>query len=386
MEKLVSVALLITVFFVWGCGSSQEKTTSSESVSSWEFEIVDSIAIPIMESLRILAIHPDQELFLSEISNENSPLVLVNGEGKIIQKFEVPRDSPSAFGLYSTGAIFSGDSMLIQGQRGLFFYDLAFNFITNLPKPYPSSGSMIYNGSPHLQSASTHKGKSLISFSGSPQNELPSITRGFYESYNTFDLITVETKEFFPILPFHPSSKYKKSGKAFSMISAEFSTKGSALSYVYREDTMLYDVDLLDPKLEIAATSIPFDYFLVKPGFEFGEKEDFLRPQSRWGIIISLQKVENLDLITYTSGVELENLPARDLPISEFYTTLDKLNPIKWIVRNSDKRFSQPKHFPKKFNPGLVDQKNRIWALQNHSILDHEPEHQILYQLKLVEK
>lgn len=367
-------------------GSCSEKTERITDSLDYELEIVDSIAIPIMESLRILAIHPDQELFLFEISNENSPLVLVDGDGKVVQKFDVPRDSPNAFGLYSTGAIFIGDTMVIQSQRGLFFYDLEFNFINNLLKPYPSSGAMIYNGSPHLQSATTHKGKSLISFSGSPQNELPSITREFYDSYNTFDLITVETKEFSPILPFHPSSKYQKSGKAFSMISTEFSTKESRLSYVYREDTMLYDVDLLDPKLEIAATSIPFDHFHVKPGFEFGEKEDFLKPQSLWGIIISLQKVGDLDLITYTSGVELENLPARELPRSDFYASLAKLNPIKWIVRNSDKRFSEAKHFPRKFNPGQVDQKNRIWALQNHSILDHEPDHQILYQLKLVQK
>jgi hypothetical protein len=383
MQKLLSGAVLMTAFFVWGCGSSEEKRIGDSL--DYELVIVDSIQVATLERLVLLDIQPEKDLFLFSVSTSNAPMLTTNSKGEVLQRFEVPKDAPTGFGGITSGGIFMGDTIVIQGPRGVYFYDLEFNFLKGLKRTYPPKG-MIYSGFDHVRFVESFAGPSLISFSGNPQTDFPPNRKEYYEEYNAFDLIPLSNEEFKPIAPLHPDSRYLKSGEAFNFISVTFSTKGPQLTYAHQYDTLLYDVDLFDPELTQKPVGIPFDNFVMKKGFPYGSQEDYSGPSDYAGQISNLYKVGNLDIITYSSGIKKEDLPPTTLSRAEFRKETNRMNPPKWIIRNEKNQFSKPKLLPTSYRIARVDSQNRIWAMQNVNELDEEPEVVTVYLLKLVQK
>lgn len=383
MGKLLSGAVLIAAFFVWGCGSSNESI--SEGSNEWELVIEDSIQIASLEGLELMDIHPEKDLFLFSVSANNSPMLTTNSNGEIQDRFEVPKDAPTGFGGITSGGIFMGDTMVIQGPSGIYFYDLEFNFIKGLKRTYPPNG-LIYSGFDHVRFVKSFEGPSLISFSGNPQTDFPPNQKAYYEKYNAFDLIPLSTEEFKPIVPLHPDSRYLKSGEAFNFISVTFSIKETLLTYAHQSDTLLYDVDLMDPQLSQKAIGIPFDRFVLKSGFSYGSQEDYSSPSDYQGQISNLYKVGNLDILTYSSGIKKEDLPPTTLSRAEFRKETNRMNPQKWMIRNEKNQFSKPKLLPTSYRIVRVDFQNRIWAMQDVNEMEEEPEVVTVYQLKLVQK
>ncbi|MCU0402221.1 MAG: hypothetical protein MUE75_14650 [Algoriphagus sp.] len=381
MSKFLYTSIFLASFLAWGCNTSNEKSEFND----WELEIVDSIQIPTLESLNLMDVNPEKDLILFSVSKENTPMVLANGKGQVLARLEIPKDAPTAFGGVCSGAIFKGDSIVIQGRQGLYFYDLEFNFLSNLKRTYPPKG-LIFSGFDHLRLASTYEGNKFISFSGNPQTDFPPNKREYYQNFNGLDLITLASQEFKPIAPLHPESRYLKSGMAFNFISLTFSVSKNQLTYAHQSDSLLYDLDLMDPSLKQTATKIPFDKFVLRNGFPYGSQEDYDGPTDYEGQISNLFKVEGHDLILYYSGIKKENLPPTSIGREEYRKETNRMNPQKWIVRSGKDSFSQPKILPKKYQIERVDSQNRIWAKQNVSQLAEEPEVVTYYQLKLTEK
>lgn len=380
--KYLRLEFLYILIFSFSCIS---KTDSIEESLEFELEVIDSIQIPVLENLTLLDVHPKKDLFLFSVDGKNSPLVLTNDKGLEIKRLEAPSDAPNGFGGYCSSGIFMGDTIVVQGVRGLYFYDLNLNFLKNNNRTYPPKG-MIFLGFDHLKYAETYLGPSLISFSGNPQTELPPNDPGYYQNYNALDLIPLDSIEFKPILPFTPESRFLKSEEAFNFISLSFSVKDHLLTYAHQNDTLLYEVYLLDPSLIQKPIGIPFDQFIFKKGFPYGGQEDYESPSDIQGSISSIFKVENIDLIFYTSGLKMENFPPSNDDRSQYRDAIEILNPKKWIVRSDGNRFSQPKLAPSSYRISRVDQRNRIWAQQNIEALDEEPEVNTFYQIKLVRK
>lgn len=299
MKKQLFV-LGLNLLLAFACASKEEKTSG---LLTWELEIVDSIQIQTLEDLELMAVQPEKELFLFSVFAKNTQMILTNSSGEILRRLDVPKDAPNGFGGLCAGAIFMGDSIIIQGPQGIYFYDLEFNFLKSLKRPYPPKG-MFYSGFDHVYSAETFAGPSLISFSGNPQTDFPPNQKGYYENYNAFDLIPLGTEEFKPIAPLHPDSRYLKSEEAFNFISLTFSLAGNKLTYAHQEDTLLYDVDLKDQQLQQKAMGIPFDKFVLKSGYPYGEEEDYTLTSDYAGKIANILKVGDLDLIIYYSGLK----------------------------------------------------------------------------------
>ena len=383
MNKFLTGTVLSAVIFVWGCGAPEEKRNIDSL--TWELEIVDSIQIATLEDLELMSVQAEKDLFLFSVFGKSTQMILTNSSGEILRRLDVPKDAPNGFGGLCAGAIFMGDTIIIQGRQGVYLYDLEFNFLKGLKRPYPLHG-MFYSGFDHLYFAETSAGSSLVSFSGNPQTDFPPNQKGYYENYNAFDLIPLGTEEFKPTAPLHPDSRYLKSGEAFNFISLTFSVAENELTFAHQADTMLYDVDLKDPQLAQKAMRIPFDKFVLKSGFPYGSEEDYTSVEDIGGNIANLLKVGDLDLITYYSGLKRENFPSLDLGREAYQREIAQMNPQKWIVRNSKDQFSEPKLLPKKHRIVRVDIQNRIWAMQNVNELEEEPEVITLYQLKLVQK
>lgn len=378
--KYPRIELFCFLIFIWSCDSKLDLDGKS---MEFELEVIDSIQIPVLESLTLLDVHPNKDLFLFSINDNNSSLILTSKQGEEISRLEVPRDAPNGFGGYCSSGIFKGDTIIIQGVRGIYFYDLELNFLKNINRTYPPRG-IIFLGFDHLKYADTYLGPSLISFSGNPQTELPPNDPGYYQNYNALDLIPLESPEFKPILPFTPESRYSRSEEAFNIISLSFSVKDHLLTYAHQNDTLLYEIDLLDPSLIQKPIGIPFDQFIFKKGFPYGGQEDYESPSDIQGSITSIFKVGNLDLIIYTSGLKMENFPPKNDDRSQYRAAIQRLNPKKWIVRSDGNRFSQPKLAPSSYRISRVDHRNRIWAQQNIEELEEEPEVNTFYEIKLV--
>ena len=383
MNKFLTGTVLSAVIFVWGCGAPEEKRNIDSL--TWELEIVDSIQIATLEDLELMSVQAEKDLFLFSVFGKSTQMILTNSSGEILRRLDVPKDAPNGFGGLCAGAIFMGDTIIIQGRQGVYLYDLEFNFLKGLKRPYPLHG-MFYSGFDHLYFAETFAGPSLVSFSGNPQTDFPSNQKGYYENYNAFDLIPLGTEEFKPTAPLHPDSRYLKSGEAFNFISLAFSLAGNKLTYAHQADTLLYDLDLNDPQLKQKSMRIPFDKFVLKSGFPYGDEEDYMVVSDSPGKLDNILKVGDLDLITYYSGLKKENFPSLDLGREQYQREIDRMNPQKWMVRNSKDQFSEHKLFPKKYRLGRADTQNRIWAMQNVNELEEEPEVITLYQLKLVQK
>ncbi|MFN3996875.1 hypothetical protein [Algoriphagus sp.] len=376
------LSLLVSCFLLFSCS---EKTGTAYESLEWELEIVDSIQIQTLEGLELMGIHPEKDLFLFSVSASNTPMLLTNSNGEILHRFDVPKDAPTGFGGITSGGIFMGDTIVIQGPRGVYFYDLEFNFLKGLKRTYPPKG-MIYSGFDHVRLADTYAGPALISFSGSPQTDFPPNRKEYYEGYNAMDLIPLSTEEFLPILPLHPESRFVKSGEAFNFISITFALSGSQLTFSHQNDTLLYDVDLLDPELTQKSVGIRFDNFVMKKGFPYGGQDDYSSPSDYAGQVSNIYKVGDVDLIKYYSGIKKENLPPTTLSREEFRKETNRMNPSKWIIRNSKNQFSQPKSSSPKYRISRVDSQGRIWAMQDVYSLEEEPEVVTVYQIKLVQK
>lgn len=380
--KALRLELLCFLILVFSCDSKLERTEES---MEFELEVVDSIQIPVLEYLTLLDVHSTKELFLFNLDGENSPIILTDAQGQEISRLQVPNDAPTGFGGYCSAGIFVGDTVVIQGINGMYFYDLNLNFLKNKRRSYSPKG-MIYLGFDHLKHTQTNLGPALISFSGNPQTDFPPNDPGYYQNYNALDLIPMDSSAYLPILPLIPESRFIQSAEAFNFISLCFDVKDNRLTYAHQIDTLLYDVDLLDSNLNQKPVGIPFDQFIFKKGFEYGGQEDYETPSDIEGSIKDLFKVGDLDLIFYTSGLERKNFPPKTEDRQLYSEEIDRLNPLKWMVRSDGNRFSQPKLAPTAYRIIRVDQKGRIWAKQNVEILEKEPEVATFYQIKLLRK
>jgi len=382
--KLKIPAILFLFISILAC--SKKETSDSKIFSNeWELVILDSIQIPTLERLELMAVHSEKDILLFSVSGQNNPLIIASGQGVVLNRLDVPEDSPTGFGGICSSAIFMGDTIVIQGSRGIYFYDLEFQFLSGFKRPYSPKG-MIYMGFDHLKSSMTFLGPALVSFAGNPQTEYPPSDKLHYEEYNALDLIPLNNMDFQPILPLDSKSRFMKSGEAFNFIALSFDLNESKLTYAHQLDTILFDVDLMDSNLTQRPVGIPFDEFIMTKGFPYGGQQDYDTPTDLLGNISSIFKVNDLDLILYTSGLKLENFPPQELERSRYGKNIDQLNPQKWIVRTNQIKFSQPKLSSKNYRIVRVDSQNRIWAMQNVNELNEEPEVVTVYQLQLVKK
>ena len=376
--KLISLFITVLCISFYSCSSDQ--TAGVYALPEYEFEIIDSIQVDHLGTLILLDVHEEKGLFLFSCE-ENNHLFLTNKSGEIISTFDEPADSPSAFGSHTGAGTFLGDQIVIMGLPRFGIYDLDFNFLRGFKMPYFPSG-MFYLSFDHLQPVMKGGKQKLLAFSGAAQTETPPNQQEYYQEYNTFDLIDVDSGTFTPVVPFHPQSRFL-SGEAFRFIAPSY--QAHEVSFVHKRDTLLYSYSFDRPDA-FAAKRIPFDTFIMNKGFPMSGEPDYETPTDREGMIHSYFKVGDLHLISYQSGIKLENLPDRSLDKESFSNELTRLNPMKWVVMDDSGNHSTPQVMDRKFNLSRTDSEGNLWAAQNIYVLEEEPDLVTYYKLKLVQK
>lgn len=378
MKNIILLQLCL-VNYLFSCGPTLRDKTSD---TSYTLEIVDSVQVDFLGSLSLYAVHSTRDLFLFYESDQNK-LVLTDQRGEVLYTFKPPGDSPYSYGNDAFSATFVGDSIVVMGRQQLVFYDLDFDFIKSHHKPY-ASGGMAFFGLDHLQKANIAGEINLVAFTGGPQYPAASNQEAYYTHFNTFDLINLDSGGFVPITPLHPKSRYLQ-GEAFNYIWPIFQVNKNRIQYIFATDTLFHTYDLIQKENGLTAEGIPFDEFILNPGYPFGGTKDNDSPQPGEGRVERYLNVCEKDLILYRSGLSLDVLFTNKTAIREEFTkTNARLNPLKFLVREAEGVYSKVGLCPSHFTPTHVDEKNRLWARQNVELLDQEPEFNTIYQVKLV--
>lgn len=372
------------ILLLSSCNSS-ETTSELETPSSneWELEILDSIQVDYLGDLNLLAVHPEGNHFLFG-STEDNRLILTDNKGKITNTFEEPKDSPKSVGQLTTAATFFGNQIVVLGMNKLVTYDLDLQFIKSEKTP-KIGRSMYYIGFDFLKPIKVNEKEQLLAFNGGPQNEISSNQPEYYQEYNTFELIDLNLGTFTPVVPFHPRSRFL-SGEAFDFLRPNFQVDGSSIYFAYTNDSLLYSYDLALGQDSFQAKKIPFDKFLLNPGYQMKGQIDYETPRDReggiWGFFLSNGNI----LMTYNSGIELENMPDMNQDREELIKEMGKLNPLKWIVMDENGNFSSPKLTDSKYSLSRNDVQGYLWAKQNKYVLEEEPDFEVFYKLQLKRK
>lgn len=378
MKKTILLQLcLITCLF--SCGSTNNENSPN---TSYTLEIVDSVQVDFLGNLQLYAVHSARDLFLFHEFRKNQ-FILTDKNGKVLSSFDQPGDAPTSYGNTPGSATFVGDSIVVMGRQKLVIYDLNFDYIKSHKKPYAGKG-MFYSGYDHLQKANIANETHLVAFTGGPQHPAATNQEAYYSHFNTFDLINLDSGGFVPITPLHPESRYNQ-GKAFNFIRPMFQVNEDKIHFIFATDTLFHTHDLSNPENELTVEGIPFDDFILNPGYPLGGSEDYDTPKPKKGEVKSYFKVDKKDLILYQSGLSLENTPLRGTTSREEWNEINaRLNPLKFLVREAEGVYSEVGLCPTNFTPTHVDGKNRLWARQHVELLDQEPEFYTIYQVALV--
>ncbi|MBD3629376.1 hypothetical protein [Cyclobacterium sp.] len=157
------------------------------------------------------------------------------------------------------------------------------------------------------------------------------------------------------------------------------------VQFVFATDTLFHTYDLSQQGNGLSIEGIPFDKFILNPGYPIGGRKDYDTPKPMAGVVEGFFSIHNKGLMLYRSGISLEEFPTPGTVTREERTEIiSQLNPLKFLVRETEGGYSKVGHCPPLFTPTHVDEKNRLWARQNVNLLDQEPEFFTIYQVALV--
>lgn len=378
MKKLILLQLCL-VNCLFSCGPTAiDKVTAT----SYALEIVDSVQVDFLGNLQLYAVHSTKDLFLFHEFQQNQ-FILTDKNGEVLSTFDQPGDAPSSYGNTACSATFVGDSIVVMGRQKLVIYNLDFDYIKSHQKPYAGQG-MTYSGFDHLHKVNIGDETNLVAFTGGAQHPVATNQEAYYNHFNTFDLISLDSGGYVPITPLHPASRYMQ-GKAFNFIRPMFQINEDKIHFVFATDTLFHTHDLSNPENGLTVEGIPFDDFILNPGYPFGGSEDYDTPKPKKGEVKSYFKVDEKDLILYRSGLSLDVMIANKTATQEDAKKINaRLNPLKFLVREAEGVYSEVGLCPTNFTPTHVDGKNRLWARQHVELLDQEPEFYTIYQVALV--
>lgn len=207
MSKLLSGAVLITAFFVWGCGSSEEKTTGTEAATNWEFQLQDSIQLDILGTPTLADAEFGKILIWEGTGREM--ILLDQKTGEVITRFAKKGDSPDNFGFQVTLPGFLDDNRIaVAGMPGIFVFDSSGQLIRKHPHPEPQSGG----ANMELPGGSIQwidfNGKRQLLFRSLRIHDSYQGEKEFYTRYRAIEITDPETGTSQEYIPFRPESRF----------------------------------------------------------------------------------------------------------------------------------------------------------------------------------
>ncbi|MBO6494112.1 MAG: hypothetical protein JJ862_10655 [Roseivirga sp.] len=360
---------------------------------SYKLEIVDSVQVDILSSsVRIADVHRETGEILV-IQTSPPKLWLLSSKGEIKSTWQRKGLGPGAIGSSLLSAEFYGDGIAMMGSMRVKLFDRNFKLVKSMIPHYASS-HVIYEGDNHLIAFEGPNGQELISYFGGPQTEFPPTSREFYNEFNIVDRLNpfgfkgetalARDSVYKPAGKLSEGSRYKND-RTYFMLKSVFDAKNTQLYYAINTDTVLYKLNLHTNKIE-NRYKIPFDEFFVNDGLSLGKGayDGQNKPKDREGQIERVFSASGMEVVIYRSGLALAEYQAV-VTGSDFLKTYHRKNPAKYLIVKNGKRLNSELQPPKGIRTfDMADDFGYIWAHQNISLLDEEPELITFYKLKII--
>lgn len=360
---------------------------------SYRLEVVDSVQVDILSnSVRIADVHRETGEILA-IQTSPPKLWVLSSKGEVKSTWEKNGLGPNAIGSRLISAEFFEDGIAMMGSMKVKLFDRDFNLVKSTVPQYASS-NVIYEGDNHLIAFEGPNGQELISYFGGPQTEFPPTSREFYSEFNIVDRLNpfgfkgetalARDSVYKPVGKLSEGSRYKND-RTYFMLKSVFDAKNTQLYYAINTDTVLYKLNLHTNTIE-NRYKIPFDEFFVNDGLSLGKGaySEQSKPKDREGQIERVFSVSGMEVVIYRSGLALAEYQAV-VAGSDFLKTYHRKNPPKYLIVKNGERLNSELQPPKGIRTfDMADDFGYIWAQQNISLLDEEPELITFYKLKIV--
>lgn len=256
---------------------------------------------------------------------------------------------------------------------------------------------MIYMGFNHLMEFGSNGNEQLVAFFGGPQTDLHASVKEYYDEYNVVDVVNPNSdrvlglesnsiSEFKPIGKLEENSRYRND-RAYYFMKPEFDVKMNKLFYALKDDTTLLIRDLPSGDL-LDSYTIPFDSFILFEGYTLGKAgfAEQTEPRDWSGKIDKVFHVNDKEVIIYTSGIKLAKVQELDPKSSDFREKTTKVNFTKHLIVKEGRRINKELRLPDRISHfSMADDFGYIWAHQDISQLNEEPELITFYKMRIVE-
>lgn len=388
-----NLLFVISLPLVFSCGGNSKPENSLDQASNYKLEIVDSVQVDALAQYMIIAdVHKETGELLA-IQSSPPKLWILSPEGEIKSEWEKQGDGPDEIGQYLLSAEFYGNDIAMMGMMRLKIFNRNFELVKDM-KPHYNQGGMIYMGFNHLIEFGSQGAEQLVTFFGGPQTDIPALNKEYYDEYNIVDVVNPNSElslgegiksGFLPIGKLEPDSRYRND-RAYYFMKPEFDVKESKLFYSLKDDTTLFVRNLPMGELERSYT-IPFDEFILFEGYSLG-KEGIAEqsvPRDWAGKIEKVFHIDNKEVLIYTSGMKLSKVQELDPESPDFREKTKRVNYTKYLIVDDGKRLNLNLQLPNKVSSfDMADDFGFIWAHQDLSQLEEEPDLITFYKLKIV--
>ncbi len=383
--KVIPCSLLF-IFSLCACGGASEN--DKQTALNYELTIVDSIQVDLFSSGLMISDVQSVTGNLLAIQSDPPVAYVLSPDGEVLKKMDRPKDDPQAVGRILCGEFYE-DGIALMGYMVVKTYDIDFNLKKSLKAPYIVSG-MIYMRANHLFEFGGENQRQLLTFFG-PQTETPPMKKEYYQEFNIVDVLDPKKGvneqnrgHYRPIGRLSADSRFLK-GRAFYFLRPLFDVKNDQMTYAFENDTTLFTMNLPDGEIS-ERQRIPFDEFIFFDGYTMGPQglKEQGSARDRKGRINHVYRIEDLTLITYSSGLQLKEIMEFDPESADFRTRLLKADYKKYLILKDGKRVNANLRFPEKVSyTDMADDQGYIWGHQNMALLDEEPEFITFYKMRL---
>jgi hypothetical protein len=375
MKKVLSSAVLMTLLFVWGCGSSEENRIGDSL--EWELEIVDSIQVDYLADIREGTFAEGFGVIKDLMS---TTLVKFDSTGKIITRKEYPKEGPGSITFLSTIHFHEGKYYGLSSFSGIYRLDSNLELLEKIEMPFLGEGrGGPYNG----KNIKIWQNKILMWYPG--REGISPYLDYFYRDYPLLELYDLQTGTSKSVVRIPPTSKFS-SDDFFGRPYLNFTIAKDSLYLTLSNEPLVHVYTMGDSIIwERSMEFNPSEFQLIQ-----GQKKPVTYTQMMQlheGSIEAIYSDPSHLIVYYKGGIDSETFQANELKERKNFSRYPEFEKAFLRIYNS-LGWSNEIRLPSQIGPilNIESTDKEFYALRNDVFLGEEQEYLTFYKLRLVSK
>lgn len=377
MIKLLTGGVLVTLFFIWSCGSSEEKKNTD--LLTWELEIVDSIQADYLGTVDGVEFKNGKGVIFNFKENK---LIEFDESGKILHEKSYTIDGPEKV-FYPVQLRYTNEGRLYGASfiGWLYEFNPNLSFKREIKLPFLTEAK---DGGGNLRNLDQWKDQLILWYPG--RDGTNPYDPFFFRDHFLLEKVDPKTGNAEPLIRTPTTSRYA-SDKYFERTWVNFGVLGDTLYMTLTNEPLIHLYDLAQNG-EFLKT-IPFQPNKFEDNGEHSEPYQYISGTKMMdGRIRQLFPTRQGIIVTYDEGIEEDvfvqselndpqnfplypNFQNQVLKIIQLDGTLSN----EIIIPNSIKRLLPIESLDQPF-----------YALRNDEFIGEEQDYLIFYKLRLVQK